>query len=97
MTFPSAGGRNFLCQGHFSKVANSCPILLKIETHMYRSHVNDYVEYRKIRSQTVDVTPVSMATIWPIIKDRAFFSMQSTLIPSNILEQFSLIFYICFI
>ena len=38
----------------------------------------------------MDVAPVSMATIWPIIKDRAFFSMQSTIIPSNILEKFSL-------
>ena len=72
MTFPSAGGRNVLCQGHFSKFANSRPIWLKICTHVYRSHMNDHIQCRKIRSDTVDVTPVSMATIWPIIKDRAF-------------------------
>ena len=50
--------------------------------------MNDHVQFR---SETVDVTPVSMATIWPIIKDRAFLSMKATLIPSNKLEKFSLI------
>jgi hypothetical protein len=45
MTVPSAGGRTFLDEGHFSN----------------------------------DVTLVSMATIWPILKDRA---ITSTFIPS---------------
>jgi hypothetical protein len=81
----------------FSNIANSCPNLLKIGTQMYRSHMNDHVKCQKIRSETVDVMPVSMATIWPIIKDRPFLSMKSTLIPSNILEKCSLYFNICFI
>ncbi len=32
MTFPSAGGRNILCQGHF------------FGTQVYRPHMNDYVK-----------------------------------------------------
>jgi hypothetical protein len=35
MIFPSAGGRMFLGQGQFCKIANSCPILLKFFTHMF--------------------------------------------------------------
>jgi hypothetical protein len=50
MTFPNAGGQNFLRQGQFSKIVNSCPILLKFGTHMCRPHANIPVQYSNNRS-----------------------------------------------
>jgi hypothetical protein len=82
MTFPSAGGRKFIGQGQFSKIVNSCPIWLIFDTHVCGPYGNVSVKYLNNLSNTVDVTHVSMATIWPIIKDRAFLSMISTFIPS---------------
>jgi hypothetical protein len=49
---------------------------------MCRPHANIPVQYPNIKSETVDVTLVAMAIIWLIIKDRAFLSITSTLIPS---------------
>ena len=89
ITFPSAGGRIFLGQGQFSKIVNSCPILFKFGTQVYGSYMNVHVQYRNNQSEIVDVTPVSKATIWPIIKDRAFFVNDiniHTVIQSQILE-----------
>jgi hypothetical protein len=100
MTFPSAGGRNILGQGQFSKIVNCCPILLKFCTYMRRPHANIPVQYPNIRSETVDVTVVVMATIWPIIKDRAFFVNNiniHTIIVSNMIEKLCPFFKICFI
>jgi hypothetical protein len=66
----SAGSDHFLGQGQFSKIVNCCPMLLKFCTYMCRPRANIPVQYLNNRS---DVTLVSMATIWPIIKDRALF------------------------
>ena len=100
MTFPSAGARNSLGQGQFSKIVNACPILFKFGTQVYWSYMNVHVQYRNNQSETVDVTPVSKATIWPIIKDRAFFVNNiniHTVIALKILQWLSLFLYICFI
>ena len=86
----------FLGQGQFCKIANSCPILLNFCTHMCRSHANIPVQYPNIRSETVDVTIVAMATIWPIIKDRAFFVNNiniHTIIVSNMIEKLCPLFF----
>ena len=64
MTFPSAGGRNFLGQGHFSKFDNSCLILFKFSPHMWSLQANVPVKYLRNGSKTVDTTAVSMATIF---------------------------------
>jgi hypothetical protein len=90
MIFPSAGGRYFLGQSQFCKIANSYAILLKFFTHMCRPHAHIPVQYPNIRSETVDVTLVAMATICPIIKDRAFFVNNiniHTTIVSNVIEK----------
>ncbi len=89
MTFPNAGGRKYFGQDKFSKIVNSCPIWLIFYTHMRGPHGHVPLKYLNNWSETVDVTHVSMATIWPIIKDRAFFVNDvniHTILASNILE-----------
>ena len=44
--------------------------------------MNVHVKYRNNQSETVDETSVSIATIWPVRKDREFLLMTSTVIPS---------------
>jgi hypothetical protein len=74
------------------------PILVRFCSnfaHMCRPHTNIPVQYPNIRSENVDVTLVSMATIWPIIKDFPFFVNNiniHTIIVSNMIEKLSLFF-----
>jgi hypothetical protein len=63
---------------------------------MCRPHTNIPVQYPNIRSETVDVTLVVMATIWLIIKDRAFFVNSiniHTIIVSNMIEKLCPFFF----
>ena len=64
MIFPRAGCSTYLGQGKFSKIDNSCPILLKFCTQICGLQVNDSVQCQNNLKETMNVTPISIATIY---------------------------------